>query len=297
MAKLGLRADRSMSEGIRAFARDILDEADKALTRRDSADAVVVHDFRKAMKRWRAFLRLMPKIVGSDAEWLRHAARDLARELAEARDAHAALDALNDLARIEGSISPRTLATLRERLGRMRSEAESVALTTEMHSKMRAHVEESSRAVTKWQLDEAAFSDIADGLTASYRRARKLIPNDWKTIEDEPLHELRSRVVVQRYQMPLIQPLWPRYSKLWAKETQRLREILGAHQDITVLAKLTAPGEPLSRWRAVLAPVIAARKAAHVETSAKMAERLFVETPKAFRARLLGLWKSSRPEH
>ena len=88
-----------MSEALREFARDILAEADAALARRDATDAVAVHDFRKAMKRWRAFLRLMPPIVGPDAERLRLAARDLARELAEARDAHAALDALADLAR------------------------------------------------------------------------------------------------------------------------------------------------------------------------------------------------------
>lgn len=297
MAKLGLRADRAVGEGLRAFARDIFAEGHTALTRQDISDAIVVHDFRKAMKRWRAFLRLMPAIVGPDAERLRLAARDLARELAAARDAHAALDALEDIAGIEGALSPRTLTTLRERLSGMRIAAEGVALSPAIRARMQAQLEEASRAVNHWPLDDTDFTDIADGLTASYRRARKLIPKNWADAPDETLHELRARVVVQRYQMPLIEPLWPRFAKLWSGEAQRLRERLGDHQDATVLAALTHAKQPLSRWRAALAPAIATRKAAHVEASARLAERLFVESPKSFRARLIGLWRASRPEH
>ena len=142
-------------------------------------------------------------------------------------------------------------------------------------------------------LDSTTFAEVADGLETSYRRARKLIPDDWAGAEDEPLHELRARVVVLRYQTPLVQPLWPRYAKLWSNEAQRLRENLGAHQDITVLAALTSAGKLLSRWRIPLAPVIAARKAAHVEASSHIARRLFVETPKAYRQKLMGLWEAS----
>lgn len=294
MGKLGLRGDRAVGEGLRDFARDILAEAQSALTRPDASDAIVVHDYRKAMKRWRAFLRLMPAIVGPDAEPLRLAARDLARELAAARDAHAALDALEDIARIESALSPRTLATLRERLGGMRAAAEGVALTAVMRERMRALIEEASRSVARWPLDDIKFADVADGLTASYRRARRLIPDNWAIAEDEPLHELRARVVVQRYQMPLIEPLWPRFAKLWSGEAQRLREWLGKHQDATVLASLTQSGQPLARWRVTLTPLIAMRKADHVDVAARIAERLFVETPKAFRAKLVGLWDASR---
>jgi len=39
-----------------------------------------VHDLRKALKRWRAILRLIAPMVGDEAESLRLEARDLARE-------------------------------------------------------------------------------------------------------------------------------------------------------------------------------------------------------------------------
>ena len=92
--------------------------------------------------------------------------------------------------------------------------------------------------------------------------------------------------------MPLIQPLWPRYAKLWAGEAQRLRERLGAHQDITVLAALTAARQPLARWRIALAPVIAARAKRRMSMPPRVAERLFAETPEGVRPKLLGLWRA-----
>src|SRR5882672_9996091 len=80
------------------------------------AEAHAIHDFRRAVKRWRSFLRLIEPFVGESALQLRHDARDLARSLAGARDAQAALDALADLKEEYATLSPRSLATVTERL-------------------------------------------------------------------------------------------------------------------------------------------------------------------------------------
>ena len=55
------------------------------------------------------------------------------------------------------------------------------------------------------------------------------------------LHDLRRRVVAHRYQMELVEPLWPKFGKLWVAEAQRLRDRLGAFQDLSVLLGFTAP--------------------------------------------------------
>jgi hypothetical protein len=73
-------------------------------------------------------------------------------------------------------------------------------------------------------------------------------------------------------------------------EAQRLRERLGAHQDLVVLAGMTAPRQPLARWRAKLVPLIEERKARHVRAARRLAGRVYAEKPKAFRARLQALW-------
>src|SRR5918998_334696 len=89
--------ERTVGETLRGVAREIISEARDALTAPGRTDAVAVHDYRKAMKRWRALLRLLAPFLGPQARELRTEARDLARLLAGARDGQSAIDALGDL--------------------------------------------------------------------------------------------------------------------------------------------------------------------------------------------------------
>jgi CHAD domain-containing protein len=293
-AKTGLRFGHPVGDGLRAFATGVLNAGRAAVDNSALSDAVAVHDFRKAMKHWRALLRLLEPIVGDDADRLRLAARDLARELAAARDSQSALDALADLHKSEHGFSATSWATIRARLEELRQKAETVALTDTTRTRLRAYLEECNRAVEDWPLADAAFAQVAAALTEGYARARRVVPSDWNLAEDEELHELRQRVVVHRYQLPLVEQLWPRLNRLLVAEAQRMRERLGAHQDLTVLTALTGVRQPLAPWRSRLAPVIAARKAAHVAAAARIAARLFAERPRAFRRHLLALWKRGR---
>src|SRR5512145_1749416 len=92
-----LQVDVAVGEGLRAVARDVLAEARTAISDPAKSDAEAVHDFRRAMKRWRALLRLLEPFVGEAARRLRDQGRDLSRALAGPRDAQSALDALADL--------------------------------------------------------------------------------------------------------------------------------------------------------------------------------------------------------
>src|SRR5262249_18095900 len=183
-----------------------------------------VHDYRKAMKRWRALLRLIIPFLGDDGERMRVEARDLARELAGARDAQSALDALDDLKDKDDTLSKATRAALRGRIEEIRAAAEETTLTETMRGKLRASVTPASLGVGTWPLDRVGFSAGAGDLAEHYRRARQAMPADWHAASSEDLHRLRQRVVVHRYQMELVEPLWPRFAKLWVGEAQRLRE-------------------------------------------------------------------------
>ena len=61
-----------------ALLHDILASGRKPLDAPDIADAVAVHDLRKAFKRWRAILGLIAPVIGEEAELMRVEARDLA---------------------------------------------------------------------------------------------------------------------------------------------------------------------------------------------------------------------------
>lgn len=291
-----MRADQPVGEALAAFAHDILREARAAIEDPAKSEAVAVHDFRKAMKRWRAFLRLLEPIVDADARRLRHLARDLARSLSAARDGQSALDAVADLMDHEVTLPARTWESIRMRLDALRQGAERVALTERMREQLLAAVEEGTRAFGHWPVGDIDFGETADGLTLGYARARRALPSDWKDASDEQLHALRQRVVEHRYQMPLVGPLWPRLDTMWIGEAQRLRDRLGAHQDLAVLAALTEPRQLLAPWRSRLLPLVEARKALHVAAAERLAGRLFAERPKAFRRRIEALWQAAGAE-
>jgi CHAD domain-containing protein len=284
------KPDSGAGEGLRTASGEVLDEARRQIDDRDVPDAMAVHEFRKGMKRWRALLRLFEPVLGQEAAQLRVEARDLARELAGSRDARSAIDGLADLG--EEPLPARTRATLESRLEELCKTAEAATLTDDLRERLRDALDQASAAARRWPLDDVAFSAIADGLAASYARTRKAVPEDWAKATPENLHELRQRVVVHRYQMDLVVPLWPKIGRAWVSEAQKLRDRLGHHQDLTVLKDFTAPHQPLAPWRSRLVPLIEARQAEHASGAGRVARRLFAEKPKAFRNRLLGLWES-----
>jgi CHAD domain-containing protein len=245
------------------------------------------------MKRWRALLRLIEPFAGEDARRRREEARDLARALAGARNAQSALDALADLAEHGLGLSARSLAGLRRQIEAIKRSAETT-LDAEMRLRLGSALDQAAAAVERWPLHMVTFDDVADRLTRFYRAARRPIPADWTAAGAEELHELRKRVVIHRYQMDVIEPLWPRFVKLWTREAQRLRDELGQHQDLLMLAGLTGPHQPLARWRSRLAAAIAERRATHVTAAARTAARLFVEKPRALRRRLAAMWAAGR---
>lgn len=282
-----LRPGQPVGTALLAVARDLLTRVglDQA-----KSEAEAIHDFRRAVKRWRAFLRLIEPIVGENALQMRHAARDLARSLAGARDAQASLDALADLSGDYATLTPRTHATVTERLEKMRADAEQTTLTSATRDRLQDLLNQSATGIDQWGFEDVRFRDVAQNLTVGYQRARKAMPRDWTATSAEELHELRARVVVHRYQMELVEPLWPRLGKVWVGEAQRLRERLGKHQDLAVLRKLTLTGQPLARWRKLLTPAIEARQRDHIEASLRHCARLFAERPQDFQRRLESMW-------
>lgn len=286
------RGGSSFSDGLAAAARSIIADGRRALTDPELSAPEAVHEVRKALKRWRALLRLLGRPLGEQADQMRSEARELMRGIAGARDAQSALDALSDLRKADLPLSPTSIETIRARLTERRDAAEAKAFTKTMRDRLSRYFDYATLSLERWPLKAIDFDIATDGLTATYRRARQLLPDSWSDAEAEHLHDLRRRVVEHRHQMDLVEPLWPRLGKVWAEEAQRLRNRLGSCQDLAVLTELTAPHQLLAPWRSRLAPLIAARRGAHLKTAQRLAGRLFAEKPKAFRQRIAALWSA-----
>jgi CHAD domain-containing protein len=286
------RGNSSFGDGLAAAARSIIADGRRALTDPELSAPEAVHEIRKALKRWRALLRLLGRPLGEQADQMRSEARELMRGIAGARDAQSALDALSDLRKADLPLSPTSVETIRARLTEKRDAAEAKAFTKTMRDRLSRYFDYATLSLERWPLKAIDFDTVTDGLTATYRRARQLLPDSWPDAEAEHLHDLRRRVVEHRHQMDLVEPLWPRLGKVWAEEAQRLRNRLGSCQDLAVLTELTVAHQLLAPWRSRLAPLIAARRGAHLKTAQRVAGRLFAEKPKAFRQRIAALWSA-----
>jgi CHAD domain-containing protein len=278
---------RDIAAGAVAEALAILNDPERDATTK-------VHDIRRALKRWRALLRMLAPHLGEGGEALRFQARDLARRLTMARDAQSAIDAFQDTTEatlgLPIALPARSLVTIHGRLDALKAENERSIWTEDIQKTLSDYLTSASWQVSQWNMDALTFADLADMLTTTYRRARRSMPHDWSEAEGEDLHELRRRVVEHRYQMELIEPIWPRLARIWVDEAQRLRTRLGKCQDLEMLTAKSAPHQPLAHWRSKLAPVIAHRQAEHVQAARRLATRLFAESPRGFRRRLEALW-------
>ena len=292
MVEVAADGDSSFGDGLAAAARAIIADARTALADPELSDAEAVHEVRKALKRWRALMRLLARPLGEPADQMRTEARELMRALSGARDAQSTLDALADLRKAEMPFSDTSMETIRRRLAEIKNAAEQTSFTKEMRAKLSRYLDFATLSLERWPLKAIDFDTVADALTSTYRRARQLLPDSWRDAEAEHLHDLRRRVVEHRHQMDLVEHLWPRLGQVWAEEAQRLRNRLGACQDLAVLANFTGPHQPLAPWRSRLAPVVIARRDTHLKTAARVAGRLFAEKPKAFRRRMAALWSA-----
>jgi CHAD domain-containing protein len=291
--KPALHPKAAIGPSIRAVAGHILAGAQAAIGDPERSSHDAVHDFRRAMKEWRALMRLLTPFF-PEAESRRIEARDYARSLAHARDGQAALNAFDDLLKQGMVLSEHSAATVRGRIEALRGSEERAILTPELRNAIVGWLEAAAASLEQWPLDPLDFAAIAERLTAGYRRARKSLPADWSQASPEDLHALRRRVVDHRYQMELIEPLWPRFGRMWIAEAERLRDRLGKCQDLAVLERLTGPHQPLAHWRSRLAPACAERRTQLTHRAARIARRLFAERPKAFRRRLETLWEHEK---
>ncbi|MEW6125292.1 MAG: CHAD domain-containing protein [Pseudomonadota bacterium] len=216
-------AEGSLPLGMPLAARleSALDKVERALAASDAV--VMVHEARKALKEYRALMRLIP---GTDAQAARRAAAAAARELSGARDNQASRDALADL--VEAGLAHEDAARA----------IEALVAAVDVDGSPGAH----ERVLRRWLSDarrrharvldaQAARADVLAGLRKGYAKARDALD----VSDPEALHDLRKRVVTHRYQMSFLADVAEGRGAARAARAQKLRDILGRFQDVETL--------------------------------------------------------------
>lgn len=268
---------RRQSEAIVTDAREAL-----ALGKTDPTRAI--HAFRVAMKRWRALLRLLQQVAGDRARQLRHECAAMARELGQSRDIQAALDALADCrtAAAASQMPVRSWTTIAGRLEALRDDTQSAVLDDAAIRRLDRAFTIAARTVADWPLETVPIEIIADAIGKAFEQARRAMPADFSSAATEDLHEFRKRVIVFRYQIEMLRPLWPKVWRAYCGEVQKLRTLLGQINDLATLEAQLAPRQALSPWRSRLQPLIHAQQTSHRRAAMRLAQRIFASDAESF---------------
>ena len=113
-------------------------------------------------------------------------------------------------------------------------------LTEALRDAIVAWLDAAAAAIEQWPLDPFDFSSIAGQLTHQLpQRAQAHSRQTGRWRAPRICTSCASASSTLRYQMELIEPLWPRFGRMWTEEAERLRDRLGRCQDLEVLKRLT----------------------------------------------------------
>ena len=156
--KPGLGPQQAVGQALRDIARHILTEGRTAVEDRKRVEAVAVHDFRAAMKSLARLPAAGRAASGAEERGWRTEARDMARMLAGARDAQAALDAVADTDTTAPShrLSSQSWETIRTQAGGYaRRRRRPRASHRRMRKRISAAIDRAEARVERWPLDDA----------------------------------------------------------------------------------------------------------------------------------------------
>jgi CHAD domain-containing protein len=273
-----IRLDRVLGRRLRLLSSQRVELAARALSEQSGGLEEAVHTARKRIKEARAVLRLERAFLG-EAGYRRFndSLRDVARPLADARDAAAMVTTL--------ALFPQAqrLSATRDHLLRFCQVEYQKMLPIVPELSARAHsiARKMARRSLVPKVRRHELGLFAAGLEGSYRAGRRALKRARSRPDFENRHELRKRIKDLRYQFELLRPLSPEEMKRSEDAAHRLTDLLGEDHDLAVL------GERLQgnlAAREILE--IETRRAVRWKEALPLAEQLYAQRPKVFVARM-----------
>jgi CHAD domain-containing protein len=240
-----------------------------------------IHDVRKTLKRAAGLARLFQPLVGAPADAARAALDAARRSVGRARD----LDILPGvLARMNAPAKAREV--LLKAIGAQR-DAERRAHKALDVDAVAAELSALARSVEGWRVETAGAAPLLAAVRSAYRAAQRRGQRALASRVPAELHTLRARVVDLSYQLATLEPAWPEMIATFNRELHRLRQTLGEHNDLTVLAEFVHKRPELTGGEAEALLALIARRRRPLERRAdERFARLFAERPSAFERRL-----------
>ena len=211
----------------------------------------------------------------------------MARPLTEVRDAKILIETTDKLAEhFKDKVSGRTFAALRKELQpHARSTRKRVLSHEHAFPKIRKMLRQLKRQVKDWSDVPNKWSSVGNGLADTFGNASDAFSDAANDPQPEKLHEWRKQVKYLRYQLILLEPLWPERLNEIAGEADTMGALLGDDHDLTLLGQmLTAGEEPIGDPgdSELLLALIEHRQKQLREQATLLAKRFLEERPADF---------------
>jgi CHAD domain-containing protein len=290
------RDDEPVGDAVLRCAREQLDQAVGELSEGMNRDPVAaVHNARKAIKKERSLLRLARGSIPRTQRRRENAAlREAARALSGARDADVMLASVDQLSeRFAGQLPAKTFGAIRKRLESRRAAAPGASSARDTQAV--AELGAVRIRVDEWQLRAGGWKALDSGLLRTYKRGRRALRRARAGRETQALHDWRKRVKDLWYHERLLVPICGRAVRGHAKELHQLADLLGDDHDLALLRRELIEGSiPVAVDVDAVVKLIEHRREELQTEAFGIGERLYAESPKAFRRRMRRSWRAGR---
>lgn len=288
-----------LGAGLKRISLEQLDFAVAALTQ--ARIDVGIHEARKALRRVRAVLRLVRDPLGAGAYRRENVAlRDVGRLIGSSRDATVMVETVIGLSFLYRDVlQPGAFDSLRERL----TERDKLIRRRVSGARLEQVVLDLIAARSRFAAWPAAgfedgFSQVGGGLLRVYRRGRNRMNDAYRAGTVEAFHEWRKRIRYLRFQMSLLEGMWPELQRSIVTDLADLAEALGADHDLAQLYRLLDEEPemlPDENARHVLQGILARNRSRLQLAARPIGTRLYAEEPADFVRRLGAYWEAWRP--
>lgn len=235
---LQLDGNEDFNEGLKRLIADECNSAIGAIEKAGSDESRhgAVHEIRKCMKKSRACLRLVRNHI-DDYKELNVFFRDVARRISDIRDATAGLETLEELKdEYSTRVDENAFQSVRERLLAHREKlADREFREKDTLAVIHGELSTCLARIPDWPWNVEEFDDIRPSLRRVYRRGRDAFKDARDVGDAGDFHEWRKRVKYLRYQVDVLNRLWPGLMASLEDELHALSDDIGDHHDLHVL--------------------------------------------------------------
>lgn len=292
----------SVAESIRRIWAEELAAAIHSMENFGNEPDKAVHEVRKSIKKIRAVLRLVRKLLGKELfkqENIRY--RNIGHMLSHVREAAVMIKTVEKLRKSDRKAMPRTacLHLRKQLLAKQIEVSEGFFKNKEAITAVLSALKEAQQNLPDIAIARHSFDELSASIQLVYARGKKAYEQASKQPTIDSFHEFRKEVKILWYHTRLLTPVWQGLMESYAVQLGILSELLGDDHDMGMLYEEIATGQLTFGRRSsadkLLMGIESYRNTLQQQVH-PLAKRIYAEKPKDFIIRLQLYWNIWRTE-